>query len=116
MPTRPKRRTKRRTKRKEKFIPTLLPIDEIHQYQETKRSPSKRTLKRSPSKSKRILLTKKQRSNSIKNLAITKAQEDEQLGCFGRFCKNIKSKFTRRTRRTRRAGTRKRTRKRKKRR
>jgi len=105
------RKTKRYKTKKSKPLPTI--------YEQGATRHSKRTSKRTSerkSHSRRSQPILPRGQHSIKHLAITKAQEDEQLGCFGRFCKNIKSKFTRRTRRTRRAGTRKRTRKRKKRR
>jgi len=72
----------------------------------TRRTPSRRTPRRTLKRSPPIL--PRGRSDSIKNLVIKKAREDEQLGCFGKFCKNIKSKLTRRARRagTRGAGTR----------
>ena len=108
MPTRPKKRTKRRTKRRR--LPTIY---EDGATKSPSRIPSKR---RTPRRSQPTLLTKKHHSNSIKHLAIKNAQESKQLGCFGKFCKNIKSRLTRRAGRAgtrRRRGTRKkRTRKR----
>ena len=34
-------------------------------------------------------------TNSLKHLTIEAAQKDDQLGCFGKFCNNVKSKLTR---------------------
>ena len=101
--------------RRKKYKPKLKTIyEEGARRSHSRRSPSRRTLKRSPP-----ILPRGQRSDSIKDLARRIAREKkeayEQLGCFGKFCKNIKRKLTRRAgARRRRATRKKRTRKRRK--
>ena len=88
--------TKRRTKRRRKYKTNLSTIYEEKPSDTKRRSSPNRTLKKN---NQPRLLTKNQRDDSIVKLAEKKAQEiqreDKQLGCFGRFCKNIKSKLTR---------------------
>lgn len=98
----PTRRTKRRIKRR-----ALSTIYEEKPSETKRRSSPNRTLKKN---NQPRLLPRGQRRNTIRMLVIenTHAQKkaNEQLGCFGKFCKNIKSKLTRRARRAGRAGTR----------
>jgi len=107
----PTRRTKRRIKRR-----ALSTIYEEKPSETKRRSSPNRTLKKN---NQPRLLPRGQRRNTIRMLVIenTHAQKkaNEQLGCFGKFCKNIKSKLTRRARRAgtrRRRGTRKKRKKR----
>jgi len=99
--TKKKRKTKRRA---------LSPI-----YEKGALESKRRTLRRSQPP----LLPRGQRRNTITKSVIENARKKkeayEQLGCFGKFCKNIKRKLTRRAgARRRRATRKKRTRKRRK--